>query len=458
VSKKLNILDFVPEGWELTSGQRSLLLRYADVPDFVRVVAIRAPVAFGKSLVNYIIGMYEAHKRGVPSTILNRDNSLNYQYQNDFPSLHPAPYRGAHSDRDWEQAKHNYRKSPLRIANFYSHLSLRDYPECLIIDEGHQTIGVLQEFEGIKLWRHLTGMPDEVVTLVDFVKWASREVDEEGAHAHVKKSLKLIERDADNMSYEFGAETYRGTEQEFLKLFPLTPKNSRPVMWPPAKVKRIVLTSATLAPDDIIDMGLGKSPARWLDCESPIPVENRPCVYEPSGNMSFFTAQRDIGKMADTIAELAERHEGRGLLHTTYQLSGSLLARLRADPRTSSRIMGHTKWDKNVKYKQWLASDDGILLASGMAEGLSLNYDLARWQCITKIVWPNKTDRAVAAKMEQRKDWYAWETLKLVMQQYGRVCRRPDDFGVTYILDEQFENLWRKAEHLATPWFVEALQ
>lgn len=453
-----SILEFVPPGWTLEPHQKKLLLQYEKVPDFVKVVAILAPVASGKSLLNYIIASFEADRRGKPSTIINRDNALNYQYLGDFPAIHPAPYRGTNSDRSWEQKRFDYDDAPVRIANFFSHLSLRMYPETMLIDEAHQTIGVLQDMEGLKLWKHLTGCPDDVVDILGLTRWLMSEQHEEGAHPMVKKALKLISRDADNMSYEWGADTYRGTEQEFIRLFPLTPKNNKPVMWPPSKVKRIVLTSATLAPDDIIDMGLGKAAVKWLYCDSPIPIQNRPAVYEPSGNMSYFTWKRDIGKMAEAIAQLAEAHQGRGLLHTTYQLSGSLLARLREDGRTAHRIMSHTKWDKAAKFKKWQASENGILLGSGMAEGIDLKYDKAEWQAITKIVWPNKTDRAVAAKMESREDWYAWETMKLLMQQYGRVCRRPDDYGVTYILDEQFENLWKKAGHLATAWFREALQ
>ncbi len=260
------------------------------------------------------------------------------------------------------------------------------------------------------------------------------------------------------MSFEWGSEAYRGVDQDYLKVFPLTPKNNKPVFWPTRYVKRIVLTSATLAEDDIVDMGLGKAPIKWLRCDSSIPVENRPCVYEPSGNMGFWTWKTDLPRMVEAIATLAERHPGRGLLHTTYGLSGALANALRNDERTRTRIMSHGKHDKAAKLREWLSSDDGILLASGMAEGIDLKYDKAYWQAITKIVWPNKTDRAVAAKMEQREHWYGWETLKLVMQQYGRICRRPDDYGITYILDEQFEQLWRKCAHLAAQWFTEALR
>ena len=51
----------------------------------------------------------------------------------------------------------------------------------------------------------------------------------------------------------------------------------------------------------------------------------------------------------------------------------------------------------------------------------------------------------------------ALETAKALVQAYGRSCRHEDDYGVTYILDGQFERFLAHYRALLPSWFLDAV-
>lgn len=54
-------------------------------------------------------------------------------------------------------------------------------------------------------------------------------------------------------------------------------------------------------------------------------------------------------------------------------------------------------------------------------------------------------------------EWYNWGALSRLIQACGRNARRPDDFGVTIILDSCFERLYKRFENKIPKWFKERL-
>jgi Rad3-related DNA helicase len=68
------------------------------------------------------------------------------------------------------------------------------------------------------------------------------------------------------------------------------------------------------------------------------------------------------------------------------------------------------------------------------------------------------SDPAVDHKRQQRPEWYQWSAVRDILQAYGRVCRGPDDYGVTYCLDSNWEMLYSKNRRLFPQWFREAVQ
>jgi Rad3-related DNA helicase len=60
-------------------------------------------------------------------------------------------------------------------------------------------------------------------------------------------------------------------------------------------------------------------------------------------------------------------------------------------------------------------------------------------------------------RAESDPEMYAWMAIRLVVQAAGRVCRAPDDEGITIILDSDLKRLYSKYEHLFPAFFRDAL-
>lgn len=450
-----SILNHVPAGITPEPAQVRMLQEYERLPDAVRVVCIDAPVASGKMWLGATIASYEAEKHDAASTVVNLDNVLHGEWADECKKMgfhfHEAPYRKGKSEKMWMEAKEAWAKAPLRLANLYSYLALRSYSRALCCDEAHKLVEALQDAEGIKIWKHLSHYPDNVTSIMDVLRWAASAEET----AELKKLKGLLKNGIEQYTMDIAVENYRHNDQERIRVYPLTPRNNKPIFWPPSKVKRMVLLSATLSAEDLYDLGLDRFYTAWLRCESRIPPEQRPALYDPVANMSFYGQAAGIPKLVEAMREAADRHEGeRGMVHVTYGLGARLARFFEDDPR----FIFHNKWNKKAKFKEWQEGDGKVFVAAGFAEGINLKYDKCRWQGIAKILWPNKADPAVAAKLEQRPNWYGWAAMKTLMQQYGRVCRQPDDFGITYIWTSEFETLLKKYRGFAASWFMEALR
>jgi len=58
---------------------------------------------------------------------------------------------------------------------------------------------------------------------------------------------------------------------------------------------------------------------------------------------------------------------------------------------------------------------------------------------------------------EKFEEWYNWDALSRLIQACGRNARRPDDFGVTIILDSCFERVYSRFKEKVPKWFKERL-
>jgi Rad3-related DNA helicase len=84
-------------------------------------------------------------------------------------------------------------------------------------------------------------------------------------------------------------------------------------------------------------------------------------------------------------------------------------------------------------------------MACGFKEAIDLVGDKGRWQIIAHLGLPNLGDEVIAMRREANPSWYAWQGIKNIVQSSGRVCRGPEDYGVTYIPTKEI--LWLLEEH-----------
>ncbi len=429
-----------------TEALREIQARWREADVFL----VRAPVACGKSRIADCVTRWQG-----AGAIITPTNNLVAQYCRDFPDLATIGHRSDYSAEDWAVAKASFAAAPRVLCNYFTYLAHRNYRRVLVADEAHRLIPTLQDQEAIRLWDHEFKIPDWVQTTTDLQAWA-----EQGAQESAKLS-RLADRLASHpntFTVDVSWDTWRGKTERVWTLRPLTPRLNRPILWP-SKVKKLVLMSATMHPSDCWELGLETRRIAVIEVGSPIPPERRPIVYAPAARPSYGRTAEAVPLLAAKIQSLAARHATeRGIVHTTYALAAQLRD---TDLGRDQRYVWHTPQNAGAVYHHWLRSGGNeILVASGMAEGLDLAGDLARWQVHTKIQYPSKADPAVLAKLAVRPEWFVWEAAKDLQQAVGRVCRGPEDYGVSYIITSEFPDLYRQGQRLGM-WpqcFVEALQ
>jgi Rad3-related DNA helicase len=446
------------------------------------VFVVGLSVGSGKSRVAMAIAKWQAQQKH-KTAVIAPNRLLVEQYIGDFPRLHTVRAMDSYSCQRYEDQQQKlsckdaracskdkkfcpgcpYMKAvrsahaiPYGVYNFHVYLAHKLFPHTLIIDEAHNTIPLIQEMAGRKLWHRHYGFPSSVRTYGALLRWLEK-------HPQLKRDAKLQTLHAELTSgkarylVQRTTDLYHGQEEECLKLLPIDISDQPPLLWP-TKVKKLVLMSATLNRLDIEQLGLDKRRVRFINAPSPIPVVQRPIIYDAVCNMSFAHQDANLPVLAEYILKkMAEFPGQKGMVHLPYNLAEKLRDRIGDNPR----LIFHTRDNKSAQYRAFREAppDSGmVLVGSGMFEGIDLLEDAGRFQIIGKIPFPSLAEPAIAYQAETNPEAYAWSVLKLLAQASGRVCRGPQDWGHTFIADTAFKRLYDGNIDLVPLWFKEAVQ
>lgn len=229
-----------------------------------------------------------------------------------------------------------------------------------------------------------------------------------------------------------------------------------------SKARYSLLMSATLLSKKVICDALGiKDESKILRLRSTFPKENRPLYYRPVGSMSFKNKSATLPNMITDIEFICRHHQNeRGVIHThTFEITRSIIDNCAKDVR--SRLLYQNDQEFNGDRKKMIEkhkqSENTILIAPALHEGLDLKDEFGRFQILCKVPYPSKGDPQVAARMELSSGYYEWKTACKLVQSTGRIVRHEEDYGVTYILDEDFRRFFRNTEDILPSWFKEAV-
>ena len=478
IKVKRDILSYFPKKHVPRPVQAELLQQIEAHWDSSDVIAINAPVALGKSDIAYAIARWAGR-----ASILTPSKILVNQYLSDFtglPSLKSKEDYACTNDADhncymasrirgttkkpvycprcsYTTALRQCRAVPYYVCNYHVYMAHRLYRPTLIVDEAHNLVPMIQDLAARRVWQHKAGYPTWVQSYSDLVRWL--EPNEDPALADIRDLVMgepkfIMQRTRESYGREHHLE-------DVIKLIPLDVRDHPPVLWPKGTVEKIVLLSATIGRRDIDALGLGKDRGfrvTYIEAASPIPVANRPVVFDPVVNASFAGQSESIPVLAAHIKRLRDYHfPGNGVVHCTYDMARKLEPFFLDMPWA----LWHDSSSRSEVYNTFLsaAPDSGtVMFASGMYEGIDLKGGLSEWQALCKIPWPSLADPAIAHMAEVDEDLYGWETLKQVLQFSGRVCRTPTDYGVSYILDSTYTRLTQLADRHIPAWYREAME
>lgn len=470
-----NIMECYPTHHNPRPEQTKALVEFQIKYPHYDVFVINAPTATGKTDMEITIARWISKQFKHKSTIIAPTKVLVQQileeypkmvtlkskldYPCDCPTVEEGPRGGITETpcgkcpncKERILANRKIRVVPYSVVNYWIYYSYKLFNHTLIADEAHNILELLKDIGAKKFWRSQEEFPEDIETYGDVLGWAELEFD----HRPTKKLQTLISElkaHQPSTTLQVAYEPRFGKPDHVLKLLPLDARHMPPTMWPDKKVKKIVLLSATIGPQDIYDLGLDLKRVCYINCDSPIPAENRQIIYNPIASMARGQKKESTKLLATKIEQLAEANPEKGLIHATYEVARELRKHL-----VSKRFIFHTKENKEQQFESFKFSRDAIFVASGMYEGIDLAYDLGRWQVITQVPYPSLEDPATATRLRDDPDWYAWQAIKSILQESGRICRTPTDTGTTYILDSQFERLYSKNNHMFPEWYKEAV-
>ena len=159
----------------------------------------------------------------------------------------------------------------------------------------------------------------------------------------------------------------------------------------------------------------------------------------------------------NAVDRIIGEHQGeRGVIHTVnYEIAQYLVE----NSRFRQLFITHSDAATRVAaLKRFRGTPGAVLVSPSMDVGVDLPYDQARWQIIAKIPFPNLNDPVVERRQQVEPEWYARKTLSRLLQTCGRIVRAEDDYGVTYILDADFDPLWRRYSNMVPSSFCHAFR
>lgn len=230
-----------------------------------------------------------------------------------------------------------------------------------------------------------------------------------------------------------------------------------------SKADKIIAMSATILdfPTWSKNLGLSSTTTTYVEGPCVFPAKNRPILLDYAANLGSkhlnHKQKPTWPKCVDKVVQIIERHKGqRGIIHTH---SGTMTTLMRKEI-ASPRFLFQTDFDEDKKalLAEHSRRSDSIIVAPGMHEGIDLKDDLSRFQIIVKIPWPDMSDKLVSARKAVDPTFMPWQCSLKLVQCYGRSIRSKDDWAVTYIIDEGFENFIHRARKILPPWFIEAIK
>lgn len=468
----MKILDFFPKPTPRSQQEEILLQIEADWDDF-DVFVVLGPTATGKEDVGVCVAKWAAARSGKQASIIVPTNLLVEQLERNHPDIQVLHRKDAYKCAEMEMSCSAVEKScktrcpdcvytsaltgaqgaPVRAANYYTYLANRMFSETLVADEAHQLVDIVQDKEGMAIWSSKHRYPHNLKTTGDVLGWIEGAL-ARGDNRGLAKIRAALLRANHNYIIVHTTDRHYGGPEPVLKIKPVSVCDARPWLWPTTTVKKLVLMSATIGPEDIKELGLTRRRVKYIEVESPIPPVNRPVIFAPVANVVEQYRELASKHLAARITELLASEQDKGLIHIPYSWVAGVVSFL---PDTS-RLLFHTRDNKTEAMQKFRSSANGVLVASGMYEGVDLPYDAARWQVICKVPYLSLGDEAVAERARKDPNWYAWQAIRKVVQAAGRVCRTPDDLGVTYILDSQFSRLYQNNRGLFPNYFKQALR
>jgi len=101
--------------------------------------------------------------------------------------------------------------------------------------------------------------------------------------------------------------------------------------------------------------------------------------------------------------------------------------------------------------------EDAVLVGPSLTTGIDMKDDLARFNIVVKLSFPNMVSALWAKRYEVANHIYVGETASVLEQSCGRTTRSADDFSISYILDSRAKWFISGNRHLFSTSFLDRI-
>ncbi len=221
---------------------------------------------------------------------------------------------------------------------------------------------------------------------------------------------------------------------------------------------KVLFMSATILDKRVFcqSMGIPEEDTEFIRVdESLFPKDRRPIIYLEAGRITRDNEVEMMPIITQIIDALMDKHPNeKGIIHTSSNKNAEFIVN---NSKHQDRITTHIGRNREGAITRFKNSSEPLVMVSpSLTTGESFDYDMARWQVLTRAPYADLSDERVRKRLEQRPLWYVMDMLSKVIQSYGRVCRAQDDYGVTYILDQKIMEAINQHRVKLPAWFLEA--
>ena len=202
--------------------------------------------------------------------------------------------------------------------------------------------------------------------------------------------------------------------------------------------------------------GLEDELTSYYEIPSPFPANNRKIYYLKVGKMNWASKEETFQKQIPWIKKiLAKYKDSKGIIHTTnYEITEWLKENI-----MDERLLFHETEDRNeILEKHLNSTTPTVLVSPSMMSGIDLKDDLARFQILLKVPYPNISSNKIKSRQKTNSDWYTWKTVVDTLQAYGRAVRSDTDCAEMYILDSNFSDLLKYNSHTIPEYMLKAIK
>jgi len=224
-------------------------------------------------------------------------------------------------------------------------------------------------------------------------------------------------------------------------------------------VEKVLGMSATILDARQVASNTGlKEKFDYVQLPSLFPAENRPILYEPIAHVVNRNIENALPLITSRIRGIVDEYpNSKILIHTvSYKIRQYVMSNIQ-----NKRLVTHDITNRTKVLNSFKESKEPLVLVSpSMERGVDLPQDECRVIIVAKMPYPSLGDPQVKKRVYGGKDgnnWFAHKTISSLVQSTGRGVRSKDDFAETYILDQQFENLYTEYKNIFPGWWREAL-